>query len=110
MTRPQIDLSGIIPTKWKPWVGVIGAALAYVIPWVTQAAAGLPQPWPTVIALVILVLTWLGIYKVPYAPKGTVLVPETVIAHDGGAEVQLPPTAYQHPTTGTRWENPWPRR
>lgn len=87
MTTP--DLSGIIPTKWKPWAGAVGAVLAFVVPWVTQLTADLPEPWPAGIALVIAGLTWLGIYHAPYAPKDTVLVPEAVAQ-------SLPPVAGQY--------------
>ena len=90
MTTP--DLSFVIPTKWKPWVGAVGALLTFIIPTVTEVAADLPAPWPAVIAAVVAALTWLGVYKVPYAP------PNTVLVHESEAPPNpLPPTGYQNP-------------
>ena len=77
MTTP--DLSFVIPTKWKPWVGAVGALLTFIVPTVTEMSADLPAPGPAVIAAVLAALTWLGIYKVPYAPPGAVLVPEVAV-------------------------------
>lgn len=95
MTSPEFDITTVIPTKYKPWVGAIGSLLTFIVPTVTTYATGLPQPWPVVIAGVIAGLTWLGIYNAPYKPTGTVLVPESVV----------PPTP--EPPAGGEYKNPW---
>lgn len=77
MTTP--DLSFIIPTKYKTYVGLIGAGLSFLVPFVLEATEGLPAPWPAVIGAVLWILTALGVYKAPYKPTGTVLVPEETV-------------------------------
>lgn len=84
MTTP--DLSFIIPTKYKPWVGALGALLTFIVPTLTEVVAELDQPWPAVFAAVLAGLTWLGIYKVPYAPSGTVLAPDTPAVREAAVE------------------------
>lgn len=114
MTTP--DLSGLIPTKWKPWVAALGTILSYIIPTVSASVVGLSQPWPTVFAAVLTVLAWFGVYGVPYAPKGTqaVFVPEdaktvTVQDHNDHVTVNLDTGAVGSIPTGRRRVNPWKR-
>ncbi|BCI54926.1 hypothetical protein NIIDNTM18_42040 [Mycolicibacterium litorale] len=110
MTTP--DLSFIIPTKYKPWVALIGSLLTFAVPTATQIAADLGQPWPAVLAAVLALLTWFGVYKVPYAPPGTVLVPKesvkpplrtvndvTVVrgGNYNGTSAMSPPVVYKNP-------------
>ena len=73
MTTP--DLSGLIPTKYKTYVAIIGGALGLFVPQLLELTADLPQPWPLVIGGIIWVLTVFGVYKAPYAPTGAVLAP-----------------------------------
>lgn len=71
------DISTVVPTKFKPFVGLVGSLLTFIIPTVVSVSTGLPQPWPWLIAAVVGGLTWLGIYKAPYVPKDAVLVPKS---------------------------------
>jgi len=52
----------------KAWVGLIGSLLTFIVPWVVQYSAFLPAPWPAVIAAVVAVLTFFGVYHAPYQP------------------------------------------
>lgn len=52
----------------KSWVALIGSLLTFIVPWIVQASAGLPAPWPAVIGAAVAVLTALGVYRAPYAP------------------------------------------
>jgi hypothetical protein len=70
------DLSFIIPLKYKTYVSLIGSALSFVVPFVLQSVDALPAPWPAAIGVVLFLLSALGVYKAPYKPTGTVLVPE----------------------------------
>lgn len=74
MTAP--DLSGLVPLKWKTWVGLLGSALSFAVPYVLEVTNALPSPWPAVVGVVLFALSALGIYKAPYKPVGTVLVPD----------------------------------
>lgn len=85
MTAP-IDITTLIPSKAKAWVGLIGALLTVIGPWILQAAVGLPQPWPGIVGLFFAALTAAGVYKAPYKPEGTVLA--------------IDPTATTSPTAG----------
>lgn len=97
MTTP--DLSSIIPLKWKTWVGLVGAVLTFVVPLILSVEDYLPSPWPAVIGGALSVLTALGIYKAPYKPTGTVLVPERPAGIPGATgtvldgDLNLPPWA-----------------
>ena len=73
MTAPVPDLSFIIPSKAKTWVGLLGSALSFAVPYLLQVTDTLPAPWPAVIGVVLFILSALGIYKAPYARTGTVL-------------------------------------
>lgn len=124
MTQP--DISAIIPLKAKAWVGLLGSLLTLIVPVALDATQTLDQPWPTVIGLVVAVLTALGIYKAPYKPTGTTLAidPRTpVIDLPATEEVLSPPpvattnpaaVADQVPTEDDPWQddtsgysNPW---
>jgi hypothetical protein len=70
------DLSFIIPSKWKAGAALVGSALSFVVPYVLQVTDSLPSPWPAVIGVVLFLLSALGVYHAPYAPTGTVLVPD----------------------------------
>lgn len=102
MTTPSFDITTIVPKKWKPWVGLIGALLTFIVPTLTQVTADLPQPWPVVIAAVIAGLTWLGIYKAPYVPTDAVMVPKAEVTP------AQPQSTWDHPTSGG-YQSPWPR-
>lgn len=69
----SIDITAIVPQKWKTIIGTVGTLLSFVIPYVLSAEQYLPSPWPVVIGVVIWLLTTFGIYKAPYKPEGTVL-------------------------------------
>jgi hypothetical protein len=93
MTAPQFDITAIVPRKWKPWIGLVGSLLTFIV----------PEPWPVVIAGVIAGLTWLGIYKAPYVPTGAVLVPESAVTPETPRTWPTTP-----PATGP-YQSPWPR-
>lgn len=89
MTAP--DLSGLVPSKAKAVVGLIGSAVSFVVPYILAVEQYLPSPFPAVIGVVLFILSALGVYHAPFAPKGTVLVPEAQ---------SLPPTP-------GHYQNPW---
>jgi len=110
VTTPQFDLADVVPLKYKPLVGLVGSALTFIIPTVLDYSTSLPNPWPWVIAAVVALLTALGIYRAPYKPEGTVLVPEATVApppvatnninvgtHSPGSIGGLQRSAYQNP-------------
>lgn len=101
MSTPAFDIATIVPTKWKPLVGLIGAVLTFVIPTVLQYSTSLPDPWPWVIAGVVALLTAAGIYRAPYTPPGAVLAPDTPAVAAASAQPAPPPA----PSGGYR--NPW---
>lgn len=103
MTTPEFDITTIVPLKYKPLVGLIGAALTFVIPTVLQYSTSLPDPWPWVIAGVVALLTAAGIYRAPYTPPGAVLAPDTPAV----AKASAPVTPVINPTTGSSYKNPW---
>lgn len=104
MTAP--DLSLIVPTKWKPWVAFVGSLLTFIVPTVLEFSTSLPAPWPAVIAAVVAGLTWLGVYKVPYAPKGTEPV---IVPSDVPTTVHVSPTPGPGPSevTVSQGSGPW---
>lgn len=59
----------------KAWVGLFGSLLTFIIPWVVQLTAGLPSPWPELIAAAVALLTAVGIYHAPYQPVSRVNPP-----------------------------------
>lgn len=91
-----IDVTSILPLKYKSIVGFIGAALTYIVPEVLQHDAGLPSPIPQVIAAVVAALTFLGVYHASYAPSGTVLAPAPTT-----------PAPAEAPVVRGSWRNPW---
>lgn len=99
MTTP--DISDIVPLKYKAWVGLFGSLLTLVVPAALDATSTLDQPWPTVIGLVVALLTTLGIYKAPYKPTGTTLAidPRTPVIDLPAVEEVLapPPVATTNP-------------
>lgn len=98
-----VDITSIIPSKAKAWVGLLGSLLTFGVPYVLEFADALPSPWPAVIGAVLAVLTALGIYKAPYAPSGTVVAPATPAVIEAAS--QPAPAPYNPPTGGYR--NPW---
>jgi hypothetical protein len=74
------DLSTVIPLRYKTIVGLIGSIVTFAVPLVISVEQYLPSPWPAVIGALLSVLTALGIYKAPYKPEGTALVPNAVAA------------------------------
>lgn len=99
MTTPVITT--INPSKSKTWIGLVGAALTFAIPFIVQLAAGLDQPWPAVIAAVVAVLTALGVYKAPYKPEGT-----SVVSNAELNKVAIPTL----PVDPGTYENPWKKK
>lgn len=102
MTAP-FDITEIIPTKYKPWVGFVGSLLTLVVPFVLQSQQYLPTGVNLGIGGVLAVLTALGIYKAPYAPPNTVLVHESVV----NSAPDLPPATPQNPLPPSGYNNPW---
>lgn len=105
MTTPTITT--IEPSKSKTWVAVVGTVLTALIPYVLQAAEYVPDPWPLVIGGVIAVLTALGVYKAPYKPEGTSVVPNSELNQ---VAVPLPPVDKSEvslPPAPGDYRNPW---
>lgn len=113
MSAP-VDLSTIIPLKYKTWITLIGSLLTIVGPYILQVGDYLPAPWPLVIGLVFAALTTLGVYRAPYKPTGTILAvdPSAPVVSDKVPDNA--PTA--HPTyvgpsvPGGPVRNPWKGR
>lgn len=100
MTAP-FDITEIIPSKAKTYVGLIGSLVTFIAPLALSVSDALPAPWPAVIGGVLAVLTALGIYKAPYKPTAdTVLVHKSEVATPG-----LPPATPQNPVGP--YQNPW---
>lgn len=78
MTTPVVPAS-----KMKAVVGLIGALLAAVVPLLVQISTSLPDPWPALIGGVIALLTMLGVYKTPFLPPGTAIVPTNPVVPPG---------------------------
>lgn len=90
MTTP----TPVTPSKAKAWVGLIGAALTALIPYVLTVSTVLPEPWPAVVGGFIALLTALGVYHAPYVQPGTAVVAVTAPA---------PPV----PPPSGPYRNPW---
>lgn len=110
MTAPNI--SDIIPSKAKTWVGLVSSLLTLGVPYVLSVSEALSPPWPVIIGLVIAVLGALGVYKAPYQPEGTTLAvdptaPTVAPSVPSNAPVAAAPTAVPPPTGG--YPNPWKR-
>lgn len=75
MTTPNPTITTLEPSKSKTWIAAIGGALTIVVPIVLSVSTSLPDPWPALISAVVAVLTAVGVYKAPYRPEGTTVVP-----------------------------------
>lgn len=96
MTAPDdFNLDGIIPSKAKVYVALIGSVLTIVGPWILTASNTLPEPWPGLIGLVFAALTGLGVYHAPYKPAGTVLAPNTPAVVEAAEHSPPPPPSAQ---------------
>jgi hypothetical protein len=102
MTAP-FDITEVIPSKAKTYVGLIGSLVTFIAPLALSVSDALPAPWPAVIGGVLAVLTALGIYKAPYKPT-----PETVLVHKSEVAIPEPPSATpQTPIPPGDYQNPW---
>lgn len=112
MTTP-VDLSAIVPSKAKTWVGLIGSLLTFVGPFVLQSADLLPSPWPAVIGVVFALATTLGVYHAPYKPAGTTLAPvdtKVSVTVDRQVDSTTPNVSapeVQPPADDGTYPNPW---
>ena len=86
MTAPVVDITEVVPSKIKTWIGLIGSLLTFVVPYALQYAVYLPDPWPVVIGAVIAALTALGIYKAPYTPDDATVVKNDEIKAIGASD------------------------
>lgn len=76
MTQPVTPtITTLEPSKSKTWIAAIGGALTVIVPIVLSVSTNLPEPWPAVISAVVAVLTAVGVYRAPYKPEGTTVVP-----------------------------------
>lgn len=95
----------VVPTKWKAIVALVGALLTAIVPLVVQVSTSLPEPWPALIGGLVALATMFGVYKAPYKPAGTELVPvgTTPIAYNP------PPPNPQPSTDSPKWsgKHPW---
>lgn len=112
MTTPSVDITEILPSKAKTWVGLLGSLVTLSAPLALSASETLPAPWPFIIGAVLAVLTALGVYQAPYKPAGTTLavdpqatkVDELSVPH--AAPVAVP--AQDVPgTPANGYKNPW---
>lgn len=103
MTAP-FDITEIIPSKAKTYVGLIGSVVTFVAPLVLSVSDALPAPWPAVIGGVLAVLTALGIYKAPYKPSE-----DAVLVHKSEVSTpDLPAVSPQNPAPpAPDYTNPW---
>ncbi|AXH46868.1 holin [Mycobacterium phage Aminay] len=96
MTAPVV-----VPSKLKTWVGLAGSALAFIVPLVLSVQDYLPPQWAAAIGAVITLLTALGVYKAPYKPENTSIVPnDRITVNDAGPQAVIPPA-------GGDYVNPW---
>ena len=100
MSTP-FDITSLLPSKAKTWVGLIGSLLTFVVPFVLSMETYLPPQWTAVIGVVLAVLTALGVYHAPYKPQGTVLAPDTPAVAAASVPKATPPDE-----TGV-YKNPW---
>lgn len=118
MTQPIPDLSGLIPSKWKAWVALIGTGLTFLVPFILEAQTALPPLWSAAVGLLLWVLTALGVLRAPYLKPGTVVTPETAVKTGGtvvtpagkvGTKVDGEHTDHVHIDTGLDgYTNPFP--
>lgn len=72
MTTP---INTIKPSKSKTWIAAIGGLLTVLVPMLLSVSTSLPEPWPAIVGAVVAILTATGVYKAPYQPEGTTVVP-----------------------------------
>lgn len=89
------DLSSLVPSKWKTWVGLVGAVVTFAVPLIVSVQDYLPAPWPALIGGVLSLLTALGIYKVPYLKPEARIAPDTPAVE--AAAQQSAPGSHQPP-------------
>ncbi|MGA5467188.1 hypothetical protein [Mycobacterium sp. NPDC050041] len=122
---PVPDLSGLIPSKAKALVALIGAGLSFIVPFVLEVSTTLPDPWPAVIGGVLWLLTAFGVLQRPFLKPGTVVVAAedvkpgaTVVTPKGAVGTKPTDGPYDHvatrPNTSTAnaplsgYTNPFP--
>lgn len=115
MTQPnQPTITTLEPSKSKTWIAAIGGALTVIVPIMLSVSTNLPEPWPAVISAVVAVLTAVGVYRAPYRPQGTTVVPTAELKQ---VATPLPPTKggttisdVPRPTPGLgggQYDDPW---
>jgi hypothetical protein len=72
----------------KAWVALFGSLLTFFVPLAVQYSASLPAPWPSLIGVVVALLTAVGVYHAPYQP--------------------VAPRNSAGPSSPTSSSNPWP--
>lgn len=106
MTQPvNPTIATFEPSKAKTWVAAVGGALTVIVPIVLSVSTNLPEPWPAVISAVVAVLTAVGVYRAPYRPEGTTVVPTAELKQ---VATPLPPTATVVSQTRPDSGNPYP--
>lgn len=108
----SINIDTIVPTKWKPLVGLIGSLLTLALPYIVSAEQWLPSPWPAIIGVVIAGLTYVGILQAPFVPNGAVLAPNTPAVAAAAQAAVTSEAVAQATVPGPRagangWVNPW---
>ena len=110
--EPTFDISNLVPKRYKPLVGFIGALLTLLVPYLISVQTSVSAPWSIAIGVVLAALTALGIDQTPYKPKGTVLAPDTPAVAAATAQAVLPtsivtPTMAVTPPMVFRSGPPW---
>lgn len=105
MTTPSIY--DVVPSKAKTWIALVSGLLTLVVPSLLSWSTSLEQPWPTVAGLVVLGLGAVGVYKAPYKPAGTVLVPEVTVGTPVIPEEPRSSTPPVTPSIFSKYRNPW---
>jgi hypothetical protein len=100
MTTPVVTT--VEPNKAKTWIAVVGGVFTVVVPLILSVANYLPDPWPAVVGGVVALLTAVGVYKAPYKPADTSIVPNdqiitlpTGVGYTPVPDVPPPPGGYQ---------------
>jgi len=75
-----------LPVHAKAWTALIGSLLTFIVPFIVQQSANWPEPWPAIVGIVVALLTFFGVYRVPNQltqkqvdnaiAKGHVVVPD----------------------------------